>query len=169
MAEAAPSILNKRATEKLRSPDDLDKYVRVTNPSVWVILLACLSLVFGLLMWGLFGTVSTSVGTTGTVRGGEAYCLLSPEDAAKVHEGDPVNLGGERGTVGAISKMPLSLDELKATVGSDYLLAAMLEGDWGYYVDLEGDWADLDEFVPYPLSITTERIAPIQLVFGGTN
>ena len=32
MAEQTRTIFNQRAAEKLRSPDDLDKYVRVTNP-----------------------------------------------------------------------------------------------------------------------------------------
>ena len=67
MADAKTSIFNKRATEKLRSPDDLDKYVRVTSPSVWVILAACIILIVGLLAWGLFGAVTTNVQATGVV------------------------------------------------------------------------------------------------------
>lgn len=65
MAQASPSIFNKRATERLRSPDDLEKYVQVTNPSVWVVLGACIALLAGLLAWGIFGTVSTNVSAQG--------------------------------------------------------------------------------------------------------
>ena len=37
MPDAKPSmsIFNLKASEKLRNPDDLDKYIRVTKPSVW--------------------------------------------------------------------------------------------------------------------------------------
>ena len=61
MANASSSIFNKKASEKLRNPDDLDKYLRVTNPSVWIVIAACVVLLLGLLAWGVFGTVSTSV------------------------------------------------------------------------------------------------------------
>ena len=38
MADEQNSIFTKKASDKLRSPDDLNEYVRVTNPSVWVVL-----------------------------------------------------------------------------------------------------------------------------------
>jgi hypothetical protein len=56
VAEADNSIFTKKATDKLRSPDDLDEYVRVTNPSVWVVLAACIVLLVGLFAWAVFGT-----------------------------------------------------------------------------------------------------------------
>lgn len=71
MADTADSIFNKKATEKLRSPDDLDMYVRVTHPSIWIVLAACATLLIGLFAWGVFGTVTTSVVTTGTSVGGD--------------------------------------------------------------------------------------------------
>ena len=48
MPEETKELFTKKATEKLRSPDDLDEYVRVTNPSIWVVLAACISLMVGL-------------------------------------------------------------------------------------------------------------------------
>ena len=88
MADTESSIFNKKASEKLRSPDDLDKYVRVTNPSVWVALAACVALLVGILTWGVFGAVTTSVNTTGTCVKGSVVCFLTAEDAAKVSVGD---------------------------------------------------------------------------------
>ena len=40
MSERRANVFSERATQKLRSADDLDAYVRVTNPSVWVALIA---------------------------------------------------------------------------------------------------------------------------------
>ena len=82
MADVNSTIFNKRAAEKLRSPDDLDKFVRVTNPSVWVVLAACVALLAGLLAWGVFGAVTSSVSTTGVAINGKAMCFLDAEDAA---------------------------------------------------------------------------------------
>ena len=167
MADLGSSLFNKKATEKLRSPDDLDKYVRVTNPSIWVILVACITLLIGLLMWGVFGTVSTNVRSTSVYVHGDVISFLDTEKAAEVHEGDDALVSGERMKVAEISTIPLSRDEAKVRLDSDYLVSALVEGDWAYLVRFEGD----DPYTfqtsrPLPTVITTERIAPLSLVLG---
>ena len=180
MAESKHSIFNQRAAEKLRSPDDLDKYVRVTNPSVWVVLAACLTLLAGLLAWGIFGSVTTSVTTTGAVVDisklsketglGDpdttkvAVCFLSAEDVAKVDVGDPANVDGEQMTVGFIAPIPDAPDEWDSAIGSQYLVKALFSGDWAYPVAFKGDTSELTENTPLTVVITTERISPISLI-----
>jgi hypothetical protein len=161
------SIFNTRAAEKLRSPDDLDKYLRVASPSAWAIASALVLLVAGLLVWGVFGAVSTSVSTTGTCVDGQALCLLSAEDVAKVEVGNTAVMDGTPVTVSAVAAAPISRDEAHGALGNDYLLSALLKGDWGYLVYFEGDGMDeLPQYVPLTVTITTERIAPIKLLFG---
>ena len=164
MADAGSSIFNKKATEKLRNPDDLDKFVRVTNPSVWVILAACVILIAGLLAWGFLGAVTTSVSATGAVVDGAAVCFLSAEDIAQVEVGETANVGGERMTVADVTSVPLSAGEAKEVLHGDYLVSALMEGDWAYLVTFEGDTSDLSENVPLTVHITTERVSPISLV-----
>ena len=167
MADISKSIFNKKATEKLRSPDDLDKYVRVTNPSVWVILLACIALLIGLFSWGFFGTVASSVTVTGTCEDGVAMCLLSAEDASKVHVDDAATIDGHPVTVSYISPTPASREELRAILDNDYLVATLMKDDWAYVVMFEGDVSDLADYVPVDVNITVDRMAPISLVLGG--
>ena len=167
MADASSSIFNKRATEKLRSPDDLDKYVRVTNPSIWVLLGACVALLVGLFIWGIFGSVTTSVPATGVVHKGQAMCFLSAEDAAKVKEGDIANFGGQTMTVVEVAAIPLSSEEVSEMLGSDYLASVLVEEEWAYQVVFRGAAEDLEPGIPISISITTERIAPISLILGG--
>lgn len=167
MADVRSSIFNQKATEKLRSPDDLDKYVRVTNPSVWIVLVVCIALLVGLLAWGAFGSVTTSVSTTGTIIEGKALCMLSAEDVAKVNAGDAAVIGGESVKVERVTSAPLSRGEVASLVTSDYLVSTLMTGDWAYVVFFEGDISGLAENVPLSVSITTERIAPLSLVLGG--
>lgn len=167
MAQASRSIFNKRATEKLRSPDDLEKYVQVTNPSVWVVLAACVALLVGLLSWGIFGSVTTSVTSTGVVVDGQAMCFLPAEGAARVHVGDAASVGGTTMRLAELSTVPLSREEAKEVLESDYLVATLLGADWGYQVTFEGDASALPDGVPLAVSITTERIAPMSLILGG--
>ena len=166
MADIQSSIFNKKATEKLRSPDDLDKYVRVTSPSVWVVLVACMFLIVGLLAWGVFGAVTTNVTTTGTVVNGQAICLLPTDKAAEVKAGNVANVGGEMMTVSSVSAIPVSAGEAKNILQNDYLVSALMSGDWSYTVLFEGDTSEFDEGVPIKVNITTSRVAPISLILA---
>lgn len=166
MADASNSIFNRRAAEKLRSPDDLDKYVRVTSPSKWAVVGAFVLLLAGLLAWGVFGTISTSVTVTGTCADGKILCFLSAEDAAKVEVGDEASVNEKQMTVSEVASVPLSRSEAREKLGSDYLVSALLNGDWAYLVNIEGNVDGLAQHVPLMVEITTERVAPITLLFG---
>ena len=96
MAGDGSSIFNKQAVERLRSPDDLDRYLRATTPGVWMVLFAVFVLSVGLLAWGIFGSVSASVSTTGASLNGKVYCMLDGEQVAQVHEGDSAYVGNHR-------------------------------------------------------------------------
>ena len=167
MADATSSIFNKKATDKLRSPDDLEKFVQVTNPSVWVTLVACIALLAGMLAWGVFGSVSTSVSSTGVVVDDQAMCFLTAEDAAKVHAGDAASVGGDLMQVTNVAAVPLSREEAGKVLKSDYLTSSLVDGDWAYQVTFGGSVDELAKGVPLTVSITTERIAPISLILGG--
>ena len=180
MADATPSIFNKKAAEKLRNPDDLDKFVRVTNPSVWVVLAACVCLIAGLLAWGIFGSMTTSISTTGAVvdisavaesaetygldKSKTAICFLSAKDVAEVSVGDDAVVGGVPMKVQFISPIPASPDEWDNVLKSKYLAKALFDGDWAYPVAFEGDISQLEDNVPLTAVITTDRIAPVSLI-----
>lgn len=166
MAEQGPSLFNRRATEKLRSPDDLDKYVRVTSPSVWGVLAACIALLAGLLAWGFFGTVSTSVTGMGVVLEGRAICFLPADDVTRLHVGDEALVGGKRMQVSEVASIPVSRKEAGEVLKSDYLVEALMDGNWATEVTFRGDTSSLTEGVPLEVNVTTEHVAPITLVFG---
>lgn len=165
MAQEGPSIFNKKALDRLRSPDDLDRYIRITSPSVWVALFAVIALLAGLLAWGVFGSVSASVDAMGTYEDGKVICLLGADDAAKVKVGDHAYVDGQRATVASKSKAPISAKEASDLLTSDYLVETLMEDSWAYVVTLDGVKMD-EEGVPFSVSITTERVAPISLVLG---
>lgn len=166
MANETDSIFTKKAADKLRSPDDLDEYVRVTNPSVWVVLAACAALIIGLFAWGFLGTAETSVGAAGTYVNGEVVCFLPTEKVSNIHEGDSANVDGELMEVASISAVPVSRVEAREIVGGDYLASALVESDWTYVVSFSGDGeSSFTEGIPLSITITTERIAPISLIF----
>ena len=51
------SIFRDKSLERISSPDQMDDYIRVTTPSVWIALLALVILLIGILAWSILGTV----------------------------------------------------------------------------------------------------------------
>ena len=47
----------KESLERINSPEELKDYIRVTTPSVWLVLLATAILLAGMLAWSVLGTV----------------------------------------------------------------------------------------------------------------
>jgi hypothetical protein len=95
-------------------------------------------------------------------------CFLSAEDAAKVSVGDAASVGGVRTSVAEVTAVPLSRDEARERLGSDYLVSTLVKGDWAYLVTFEriDDDSNLAQGVPLSVDITTERVAPIRLLLG---
>ena len=50
-------LFRKKSLQRMASPEQLDDYIRVTTPSVWLILLALIVLLAGLLAYCIFGTI----------------------------------------------------------------------------------------------------------------
>lgn len=51
-------IFREKSLERVSSPEALNDYIRVTTPSVWVVLAAAVVLLVGMLCWSIFGRVT---------------------------------------------------------------------------------------------------------------
>ena len=51
------SVFRKKSLDQINSPEQLDDYIRVTTPSVWIVLLALVVLLVGVLAWSILGTI----------------------------------------------------------------------------------------------------------------
>ena len=60
-------LFRKKSLDRVTSPEELNDYIRVTTPSVWLILIATVVLLAGILVWSVFGTVE-SENSDGTVK-----------------------------------------------------------------------------------------------------
>jgi len=60
MADQQQTIFRKKTLERISSPDQLTDYLCVTNPGIWLILLAIIFLMAGLLAWSAMGTLETT-------------------------------------------------------------------------------------------------------------
>jgi hypothetical protein len=67
------SLFREEAMDKLSSPDELDRLMRVTDPKGWLALIALLALVAAAVVWGVFGSVPVQVsGDKGVLLAGDS-------------------------------------------------------------------------------------------------
>lgn len=56
-SERKMSIFRQKSIDRVSSPEQLNDYIRVTTPGVWLVLLALVILLLGMLAWSILGTV----------------------------------------------------------------------------------------------------------------
>ena len=55
------NLFRKSSIDRVNSPEQLNEYIRVANPGVWLILAAVVALLVGVVIWGVWGTIETTV------------------------------------------------------------------------------------------------------------
>ena len=90
---------------RIISPEQLNDYLKVTSPKIWVLLAAVVLLLVGFLAWGGFTTIESYATGTARAVGGEITATFDdPAKASKVEPGMEMEVGDVRAevlTVGA--------------------------------------------------------------------
>ena len=75
MDETANSVFRKTALERAATPEQLNEYIKITNPRVWILLVGLLALLSGVAFWAFFGSIPQMASLNGI-----AYSREGPVD-----------------------------------------------------------------------------------------
>jgi hypothetical protein len=110
MGKNGNQLFRQQVLDQMSSPEELNDYLKVTNPGVWAVLAAIILLLLGLLAWACVGTLQTKA---------DAKVIIK-KDAAAVVVPDPYTVNeGMRVTVES-QEYPITsmfVDEYGRTVG----------------------------------------------------
>ena len=156
--------------QRISSPEKLNDYIQVANPNVWMIMAAIIILLASVLVWGFFGSVSTTHTVKGLAKDGQIVCYINTNAGFSVQKGMQVAISGDMpgtvtGEVASVSSAPLSYVEASAGINSDYAVYSLNLADWNMQAIISAD-SPLTEGAIYSVSITTESLRPIELVFN---
>lgn len=88
-------LYRKESLDRIQSPEQLNDYLRVTNPSVWILLIAVILLLVGLLVWGSLTYIDSVVyGQAVVDQGVMTVRFQDPADAERLEPGMHVDAGG---------------------------------------------------------------------------
>lgn len=80
-------VFRKKSIERINSPEDLNEYIRVSNPGIWLLLIGIIVLLFGAVVWGYVGSIETWEDATIIAENGQVTCVLRPEIQDKLASG----------------------------------------------------------------------------------
>jgi len=154
-------LFRQASLNHMTSPEQLNQYIKITNPSIWLILLAVIILLASLLVWSAFGALPTTIAETGYVENGVMTCYVA--DVSEIKPGMQVKIGDQPGTVASISDTPYSSREISEHYSDDYTIHMLGIGDWDYAVTVNAPGVK-DGLVE--ATIITGEVHPISFIFN---
>ena len=153
-------IFRKKSIERVSSPEQLNDYIRVSNPSVWMLLAAIIVLLAGVCVWGALGRLETKISAAALAEDGSIVCYVKEAEAEKIQSGMPVRIGGNEYTVKSVAASPVAVGQGEF---GEYLLyvGGLQVGEWVYEVVLDGSLAD----GVYAAEIVVDSVSPLSFVF----
>lgn len=88
------TLFREKSLQKIQSPDDLNEYITVSKPSVWIILLSVLVLLIGTCIWGIFGTIVSKRDIGLITEKGDTYCIVHAENVELAQKAKSINIEG---------------------------------------------------------------------------
>lgn len=169
--EKQNKLFRQTALEKVSSPEQLNDYIKVTNPSIWVILAAAFALLGSAIFWACTGSIPTYLSATGISDGEAVYCFVPIEDSKKFevgkeHKVDITLTEGEvvSGTVVQESSMYYSKNEASQILKYDYLIDT-LTSNYNVLIKISPD-KPIESDSICMLKIILKEEKPISFVFN---
>lgn len=132
------SLFRKSSINKISSPEQLNDYIKVSNPSVWVVLGAVIILLISICVWGVFGNLETIITKNGIAKDGNVLCYFEEMNVENIKEGMLVKVGDIEGTVIFVDKIPMSIEALELEL-DEYTAYALSLNTWNYKVIIKAD------------------------------
>lgn len=158
--ELKDQLFRKKSLQRISSPEELNDYVKVANPGVWMALGAIALLLIGFIIWGIFGKIEAAVEAVIVSDDGVCTCYIKEVDVSKVVPGMPVKCGDNQYAVTSVSRASGEASDLLSDYAK-YLLNAA-DGEWVRPVELDGA---TDEGV-FEAKIITESINPVKFILN---
>lgn len=153
------SIFREKNLEALQTPEDLNDYIHVTSPGVWLVLGAVIVLLIGVCIWGVAGHLDTSVQAAVVADETGTVCYVPAAALESVLEEKRVVIGG---TGYELAPSALKPEVITENTNIFVIIAGKLSlGDVVYAVPLS---EAMDEGV-YAGTIITGRLTPMSLLF----
>ncbi len=144
------SLFRKKSLDRISSPDQLNDYIKVSNPSVWLIIGALVILATSFSVWAFNGNITSEVSCTGAFQSSphdrdaasSVVCYVDANYASKIAEGMPVRIYDRskpmsayiEGKVVKVSSVPVRQADIFDAYSSEFVADSILEAEYGVQI-----------------------------------
>ena len=96
---AEKKLFRQKSIDSISSPEQLNDYIVVTNPGVWMLILSVIMMLLGMLIWGMIGKLDTRIKVPAIVHDNVAVLYVQADDIMKITINDEVNIENSKGWV----------------------------------------------------------------------
>lgn len=154
------NIFRKKSMDRVTNPEQLNDYIKVSNPSVWMILMAIIFFLIGVCAWGYFGRLETKINVPCEVVNGKFEAFVKEDDIDKLIEGMTIKIKDTESYIEKISGKAISakdnLDEYMMHLGD------INEDEWVFRITGK---ISLEDGI-YLAEVITESITPMSFVLN---
>lgn len=164
------TLFRKNSLDRISSPEQLNDYIKVSTPSIWIVLIALFILLAAIVIWGITGSIPTTINLQGITQDGQAVCYLDPDAAAAVKAGQEVTMAlpnqekSGNGVVKNVGTTPMSASEISVELNSDYLVQALAGKGFAVKAVIALDATDIADGTLLELNIVTDEVRPIDFL-----
>jgi len=98
-------LFRQKSLDRISSPEDLNKYLKVANVSAWMVLVSVIVLIVGLLVWSATGEIVTKTSVVARVKDNVANIVHTGEIGNKpLAEGMEIEIGSQKSTLDSVVK-----------------------------------------------------------------
>lgn len=171
------SIFRQESLDRVASPEQLNDYIHVSSPSVWLTLGAFFILAISVIVWGFTDTIPKTMSANGVVENGNVICYIGVDKLdsditgcrAKITPSDfssseiPVS-----GTVVKVSKTPYSAQEINNTLKNDWIESNLVDSKYSYAVTIcvNDRSLHIESGKIAAVSLTIAELKPIDFIFN---
>lgn len=153
-------LFRKKNMDRVSSPEQLNDRIRVTGFGVWLLSSGILLVLAGIVVWGIFGRLDTTLPVSAITQQGQTVCYVKEQSISQIQVGMAVDAESGSTTVASIAVVPVQVDDQFP----EYLchVGALSRGEWVYEVMLQDALGE--EGSIFAAQIVTESIAPLTFV-----
>jgi len=152
--------MEEKNLKKVDSPEQLNQYIRLSNPGVWILLIAIVVLLIGVCAWGFFGKIDTKITTVAISGDYNSYVYIKETDLEKIKTGMSVEIVNNENKYEIVEiettpeKVTDELSEYARHLGNFQI------GEWVYKCRLNKNLRE----GTYGANIVVESIAPMVFI-----
>lgn len=185
MAENESTLFRKSTLERVSSPDQLNEYIKVTNPSLVVMLLGVFSILIAGIVWIFSGVIPKTVDISGVVATSKGntsvYCYVPIGTSKRLTEGMDVQISPDyanreeygyiKGKVSSVGSKVVTEEYLMSKFSEPqivYPVFSEYSSNYGNLVEIELSMDEWSSSEGAKIDINEGTLCQVSAIVGGT-